>query len=225
MEILIGGCLAFLATHLGVSGTPLRSVIKTRIGGKAYLVAYSLASFTSLGVMIFGYGQAIEVDVAWHTSTALVMFSKALVLVAFIMVSIGVMTPNPTALGFETVLGEEIKGMLKITRHPLQWGILMFAIAHLISNSDAPSLILFGTLAVVSFVGMLSIDARRRSETELRWQFFMGQTSTIPFAAVLRGRQKLEFTDFQWIGAAVGIVLYSLIYFCHDWVSGGSSLI
>ena len=115
--------------------------------------------------------------------------------------------------------------MLKITRHPVQWGILLFAIAHLIVNGDVASLWLFGTLATLSFVGMFSMDARRRRETDPRWQSFMAQTSMMPFAAVAAGRQKLLASDINWMGLGVGVALYALIYFFHDSVSGGVSLI
>jgi len=225
MDILIVSCLAFLLTHLGVSGTPLRSALQDRLGADAYLGVYSLVSLATLGLMIYGYGQISEVHLVWLASPALVKLSKALVFVALPLMVVGLMTPNPTAVKAETALENEVSGILKITRHPVQWGILLFVTAHLVANGDQASLLLFGTLAVVSLLGMFSMDARRRDETDPRWQSFMAQTSMFPFAAVLAGKQKLSAADVHWTGLVIGVLLYALIYYFHAWLSGGVSLI
>ena len=225
MDFLIAGCLGFIVSHLGMSGSPLRSVLQERLGADGYLGAYSVVSFAALGLMIYGYGQISQADMIWYATPSLIKVTKVVILVALVLIVMGLMTANPTAVKAEAALEKEITGMLKITRHPVQWGLLLFAIAHLIVNGDVASLWLFGTLATLSFVGMFSMDARRRKEIDPRWQSFMAQTSMLPFAAVVAGRQKLSAADIAWMGLAAGLALYALIYFFHDWVSGGVSLI
>ena len=69
------------------------------------------------------------------------------------------------------------------------------------------------------------MDARRRKELDPRWQSFMEHTSMLPFEAVADGRQKLRSSEFDWRVLAVGMSVYALVYFFHDWVSGGISLL
>ena len=146
MELMIGGCIGFLLVHLGVSGTPLRGLLIGLMGDKAYLGVYSVLSLATFGVMITGYGQVEHIDFVWMPDPMFYKITKVLVLIAFLFVVMGAFTKNPTAVMNEQALEAEIAGMLKITRHPIQWGILTFSVAHIISNGDVASLIFFGTL-------------------------------------------------------------------------------
>jgi len=49
--------------------------------------------------------------------------------------------------------------MLRITRHPFLWGAAIWALGHLLVNGDAVSIILFGSILVLSLFGTASIDA------------------------------------------------------------------
>ena len=224
MTLLIAGCAAFLITHLGISGTPLRGVLMKALGDGPYLGIYSLLSFATLGLMIYGYGQVPHVDYIWLPSTLLYGITKGLLLLALVTLVMGTLVRNPTAVASESALDNGVTGMLKITRHPIQWGILLFAIGHLIANGDVASILFFGTFALLSFFGMLSMDARRRSETDPRWERFMNETSMLPFGAILSGRVKFTADDINWMGLVGGLGLYAAVYWLHDLVSGGASL-
>ena len=84
MELLIVGCLAFLATHLGISGTPLRAVLQNALGESPYLGVYSLLSFGSLGLMIYGYGQVPHADFLWYPSETAYKVTKVVMRALFI---------------------------------------------------------------------------------------------------------------------------------------------
>lgn len=224
MELLIAGCLSFLAIHLGISGTPLRAVLHNALGESPYLGVYSLLSFGSLGLMIYGYGQLPHTDYLWLPSVAAYKVSKVLMLLSLVTIVMGTLVKNPTAVMSEQALDNEVSGMLKITRHPLQWGILLFACAHLLANGDTASIFFFGTFSLLSFFGMLSMDQRRRRETDPKWRAFMEKTSMVPFAALVSGRLQFTLGDINWMGLIAGCALYASIYWLHDLVSGGISL-
>ena len=224
MEILIVGCLSFLAVHLGTSGTPLRGVLQNSLGESPYLGVYSLLSFGSLGLMIYGYGQVPHGDFLWYPSVTAYKVAKVLMLLSLMMIVMGILVKNPTAVMSEQALDNEISGLLKITRHPVQWGILLFACAHLLANGDIASSLFFGTFVLLSFFGMLSMDQRRRRETDPKWQVFMEKTSMVPFAALVSGRLRFTLGDVSWRGVVAGSALYVAIYWLHDRVSGGVSL-
>lgn len=224
MAILITGCILFLVTHLGISGTPLRGALQDMMGAQRYLAVYSLLAFGSLGLMIYGYGQVPHVDFIWYPSEAAYLVTKVLLLLALVTLVTGTLTKNPTQVMSEQALDEEISGMLKITRHPVQWGILLFAVGHVIANGDVASLLFFGTFVLVAVFGMLSMDQRRRAETDARWKNFMEKTSMVPFAALASGRLNFTPADINWMGLVAGFGLYVAVYWLHDLVSGGASL-
>ena len=225
MELLIVACLAFLATHLGISGTPLRAMLRNSLGESAYLGVYSLLSFGSLGVMIYGYAQVPHTDFNWYPSITAYKVAKVLMLLSLVTIVMGALVKNPTAVRSEQALDNEVSGLLKITRHPVQWGILLFACGHLLANGDTASILFFGTVVLLSFFGMLSMDQRRRRETDPKWQAFMEKTSMMPFVALVSGRLRFTPDDVNWVGLIASFALYGAFYWLHDLVSGGISLL
>ena len=224
MAILLVSSFAFIVLHIGVSGTPLREVLRNLLGSNGFLGLYSLAALASLGAMIYGYATIEHSDFVWMPSVVAYKLTKVILFAAIVLIVLGNMTRNPTAVNMEKAVNEELKGAVKITRHPLQWGILLFATGHLIANGDVASIIFFGTLVIVSGLGMISMDARKRKIGGEEWEEFFKTTSTIPFAATLAGRNRIAAADINWLAIGIGIALYVSIYWLHDMVSGGASL-
>ena len=194
------------------------------LGATPYLGVYSLLSLAGLGLMIYGYGQVPHTDFLWYPTVSAYKVTKVLLLLSLVTVVMGSLVKNPTAVMSEQALENDISGMLKITRHPVQWAILLFATGHLIANGDVASILFFGTLMLLSFFGMLSMDARRRKEADPRWKSFMEKTSMVPFAAMVAGRLRFTLADINWMGLVAGLSLYVAVYWLHDMVSGGVSL-
>jgi uncharacterized membrane protein len=222
---MIAGCVGFIFIHLAVSGTPIRQLLIRMMGEGAYLGTYSLLSLITLGLMITGYGQLDHSDFVWLPDPMAYKVTKVLVLIALLFLVMGAFTRNPTAVKSEQALEEEISGMLKITRHPIQWGILLFCVAHVISNGDTNSLIFFGTLISVSFLGMLAMDNRHGAEESPQWRTFMENTSMFPFMAMIGGKTRFTIADISWPGLAIAVLIYIAAYFFHGYLSGGISLI
>lgn len=225
MELLITGCLAFALLHLGISSTPLRGVMRNALGENGYLGVYSVLAFIGLGLMIYGYSRAPHADFIWYPSATAYKVTKVILVFSLVSLALGLIARNPTAVKMEGALDDGAQGVVKITRHPVQWGILLFAVGHIIANGDIASLMFFGTFAVVSFFGMFSMDARRRKDEDPRWQAFMDNTSMVPFAAIAQGKVKFTAADVNWGALLAGIALYAAVYWLHDFVSGGVSLI
>ena len=103
-------------------------------------------------------------------------------------------------------------------------GILLFAGAHLLANGNGASIFFFVSLALLFFFRMLSMDQRRRRETDPKWQVSMDKTSMVPFVPLLRGRLRFTLVDINRVSLIAGYALYAAIYGLHGLVSGGTSL-
>jgi len=213
--------IAFIATHLGVSSTPLRAALVGRIGERAYLGVYSLLAAVTLVWLIVEYGHTSHAQFVWVPSPALHRVPFVVMPFAFMFMVGGFMTRNPTAVGQESTVGQvgEGAGLLRITRHPFQWAVVMWAAAHVLANGDVASLIFFGSLGVLSLWGTYLIDAKKARTMGEAWTAFAHATSNVPFVAIAQGRNR--FVARELIAPlAAGIVLYAIVLWGHAYVSG-----
>ncbi|MGH8317078.1 MAG: NnrU family protein [Steroidobacteraceae bacterium] len=217
MPDLIVACAYFLLIHYGVSGTRLREALTARLGEGPYRGLFSLASLVGLAWMIYAYRGAPLIP-TWGFLLGFRPAAYVLVFIAFLFAVIGVLTPSPTRVGMESRLDPQAAlGMVRITRHPFLWGVGLWAATHLVVNGDVASLILFGTLLVLAVGGPAAIDAKRRRKFPEQWPKFAQATSSVPFAAIARGANRLG-PALAEIGAwriLAALVLYAVAFYLH----------
>ncbi|QUD88384.1 NnrU family protein [Phenylobacterium montanum] len=228
MTILIIAMSAFLALHLLVSGTPLRDTLTRTIGEGPYMGLFSLASIAGLTWLIFAFGAARaspDNHVFWTVTPATRHPAIALVGIAFLLAVPGLLTNTPTRVRGDNLVDSPnaATGMTRISRHPFLWGVAIWATAHLIANGRSADFILFGGLLVLSVAGTYSIDAKRLRALGDRYAAFKAQTSNIPFAAILQGRQSLKLGEIWW-RLLVAIVIWALVFWGHPKMFGVSPL-
>ena len=221
---LIAASAYFLLIHFGVSGTRLRDALVARLGEGPYRGAFALASVIGLVWMIHGYRHAPTVDL-WGRLLGLRPLAFALVFVAFLFLGIGLATPSPTRVGMESKLAEGTniaRGIVRVTRHPFLWGVALWALVHLIVNGDLASFILFGSLLLLALGGTVAIDAKRRRKFADGWTQFAQTTSSVPFAAILSGRNSivLALREIGVVRPLVAVLAYALIFYFHGRVFG-----
>ncbi len=218
----------FVAMHVLVAGTSLRGRLVARLGEAPYVGLFSLASVASLvwlGLAFAGArGHAGDTEL-WGINPALRHTSLGLVFVGFLLIVPGLLTPNPTSVAQQGVLDsdEPARGIVRVTRHPFLCGVAIWALAHMISNGDLASLVLFGSLFVLSVVGPASIDHKRALAFGARWEAFRDKTSAVPFAAILQRRQRFVLSEVAWkLGVAVAV--YAVVILAHPYLFGVSPL-
>ena len=147
LAALVAGLLIFLGTHVFVSFRAQRAKLVARLG-HGYRVLFGLVSLIGLVLIIWGFAQYRAtgwIDI-WnpprfmrHITIGLMLLSVILVIAAY--------------------LPSHIR---QWTKHPMLAGIKTWALAHLLSNGDLGSILLFGTFlgwAVYAFV-----SAKRRTD-------------------------------------------------------------
>jgi uncharacterized membrane protein len=222
---LAAAAAAFVLVHLLVSGTRLRDGLVARMGEGAYMGAFSLASLVLIWALAASYGDARGQTVVWWGVEGWSRHIAWLIqLLAFLLIVPGLLTPNPTSVKQEGALDrpDPAKGILRVTRHPFLWGVAIWGAGHLLVNGDLASLILFGSLAVLSVLGTSSIDAKRLRALGPKYQAFMDQTSNVPFAAILSGRQKLRLGEISW-RLLLALAVYALVFWAHPYIAGVSA--
>lgn len=229
MGLLLAAAAFFLFIHLGISGTLLRDRVVAAIGEGPYTGLFSVLSLGGIVWLSWAYGRVEPADVMplWGPIDALRGPALVLVFFGFLFVVGGLMTPTPTAMGKEKLLDDPdaaVKGLVKITRHPFLWGVLLWAVGHLIVNGDLASVVLFGTFAVLALLGTRAIDAKRARAFGDQWASFAGKTSNVPFAALASGRSTLAVGELPWVGFIVGIVLFGAFLYFHAAIFSVSAL-
>ena len=77
---------------------------------------------------------------------------------SLVLVVGGFFAKNPTNVGMAGLLEggadpDFARGLTRITRHPFQWGVVVWAFAHLLANGDRVSVVFFSTFALLGLTG------------------------------------------------------------------------
>ena len=148
LGILILGLAVFLATHVFVSFREARASVIERVGKPVYRGLFAIVSLAGLALIIWGYAQyrAHDLIQLWtppafmrHITIGLVLFAVIFVVAAF--------------------FPSHIRTRLK---HPMLAGVKTWALAHLLSNGDLGSVLLFGTF--LAWGVYARIAAKRRGD-------------------------------------------------------------
>ena len=140
--------MVFLGTHVFVSLRDARADVIARVGLNGYRALFALVSLVGLALIVWGYAQYRAHDwiQVWsppafmrHITVGLMLFAVIFVTAAFI--------PS------------HIKARLK---HPMLAGVKTWALAHLLSNGDLGSILLFGTF--LAWGVYARIAAKRRGD-------------------------------------------------------------
>lgn len=221
---LVAAAAFFLAIHLLISGTKLRGQVVAVIGETPYLGLFSLASIGGIGWLWVAYRatDGIPNRLYWVAPDWLAHLAPAVMIVAFLFALIGLTTPNPTAVKAEGVLDkpDAVRGMLRITRHPFLWSVMIWAALHIALNGDKASIIFFGTFLVLAALGTLSIDEKRKKALGVKWESFARATSNLPFAAIVVGRNRLAIGELGWWRILLGLVAFAAVFYAHLWLFG-----
>jgi len=222
--ILILACSLFVGSHLLISHPPVRDPLRRRIGKYGFRGGYSLISIASLTWMIMTYGDAPR-TVLWNVPVFIRHGSLTVMVIAIFLIICGVTTANPGMIDMEEKgLKNGAIGILKITRHPVSWGIALWGVSHGLANGHLEGIIFFGSFAALSLIGASHIDYRKSRRLGDRWRDFMDVTSHAPFGAILRGRVRVEKGEIRWWQTLLTIVIFTGLLLAHETFFGQNVL-
>jgi len=144
--ILVIGLALFVGAHVFITRRGLRGDVIGRIGEGPYKGLISLASFLGIGLIAYGFadyraeGYITVWDPPWWTR----------------YVTIALMWPAIICVTAAYSPGD-IKRVLK---HPMLVGVKLWAAAHLISNGDLGSIVLFGSILAWAVYDRITLKHR-----------------------------------------------------------------
>jgi uncharacterized membrane protein len=219
MAMLALATVVFLLTHY-ISSTPLRSGLVVVLGENGYLGFYTLISFATLGWTIWAYIRA-PYERLW-VGDEFKVWAVVLMPVSLVLIACGALIRNPSAVRQERAVRymDEPRGILRVTRHPILWGIALWAAVHLVARGDMASVILFGAMLLLAVSGTVLQDRRKERTIGVDWQRFVSVTSNVPFAAIIGGRNQFRFDEIGWRKVFAGLALYFVLVFLHPYLFG-----
>ncbi len=177
--ILYIGIFLFCLIHLfpaAFSGS--RQGIVEKIGEKPFKGIFSLLTILSIVVIVTGW-RASEADVIYEPPEWGRMVTPPLMLLTFFLfISLG--------------------NIKRLIRHPQLSSVILWAVAHLLSNGDSRSVALFSSLAIWAAVDMYFLNRR-----DGKWQ----KPDVVPFSADVKA-------------VLIALVIYIGVSFAHVYISG-----
>lgn len=207
--------LAFLATHAIPARPGLRDSGIARFGNVGYHLLYSLLSIAVVVWLAYAYAHADYVAV-WGQQLWMRWVPPLAMIPACLLLVAGLSTPNPFSIGIGgRGFDANHPGILRLTRHPLLWAMVLWAGAHIVPNGDVASLILFVPLLLLALAGPFLMERKRR------------RTIGRDFDALARNTShpnRALFTEIGWLRGAGALALYVVLILLHPWVIGVSPL-
>ncbi len=224
LTLIITFSLAFAFSHIVLCAEPLRSELVEKMGTLKFRVVYSfiaVGTFAPAAVIAFTnrhLGPVLFVLPRWaELSLALILMFGAVQLIV-----LSLATPSPISL---IPAKPEARGILRITRHPMNIGWASFGLAHVAANGALSDVVFFGAcFVIVGLLGAYHMDVRKRRQAGEKLDIFFKETSVIPFAAILFRRQRLVLSELAWPMVVLGIIIWAALVFYHGRLFGAPLL-
>jgi uncharacterized membrane protein len=146
VSILVLGLVVFIGTHLFTACRGQRAALIARIGEWPYKGLYSILSLIGLILIGYGFGKYRATDwiQVWRPPFWTYYVTQFLMWPASIL-----------------VVAAYIRGDIwRRFKHPMLVGIKTWAVAHLISNGDLGSIILFGSFLAWAVIDRITLKHR-----------------------------------------------------------------
>lgn len=220
LALLIAFSVLFVVAHMVMSHGGVRERLVRALHGEwPFRGVYSLVAILTLGasVAVFWHHHHLG-PVLWSLSPVVArVIAFPLMLFAMPVFALSLAQPSPAAM----VPGKvEARGVLRITRHPMNMALATFGLAHIVATGVLGDAVFFGQFLVLGVLGSYHQDARKRRMGGDSYREFARQTSVMPFLAILRGRNHLELGELAFPMLALGIIAYVLLVLFHGRLFG-----
>jgi uncharacterized membrane protein len=209
----------FVVTHLGLSHGAIREGLVARLGQWPFRGVYSLISFLTLApVSVLWWQNRHLGPLLWQLAPWLERgIALVLMLVAVELLVLMLATPSPASMLPGNL---DPRGILRVTRHPMNIGLALFGLAHMTANGAVGDIAFFGAFVVLGLVGPFHMDARLKKSRGSGFVEFCRRTSVIPFVAIARGRTSLRADEISFPLFVLGVGIFVALVVLHGRLFG-----
>ncbi|MDX1776422.1 MAG: NnrU family protein [Desulfobulbales bacterium] len=223
-ELILFWWFMFGATHMVGSSIPVRTFFIRRFGNLVFKAVYSVVALATFIPLCYAYFTHRHAGNLLYNSGYLTnLLAQFIMLAAFIVLLQGLVTANPMTTMAE-LTGRVVRsgrGIQRVTRHPQNFAFALFGLAHLLANPYVGDWIFFGGFILYGIASAIHQDRRLRATGPAQAKQFIADTSAIPFAAIISGRQRLAPGEYHPPALAAAIVLFILMRLLHPLLFGG----
>lgn len=211
---LIGAAVTFVGLHLALSH-PLRGAVKGLVGSGGFRAVYSLLALASFAWMVIAF-RAMDANavplwdgtkpVAWVLASAITLIAAVLLVGSF---RGNPALPNPQA---RAMAKERPQGVMRVTRHPMMWGIALWALAHVLVSPVPRVIVLCAAIAFLALVGARLQDAKKDDQLGTAWGRWMDRTTFLPRLTRLHKAGPVALGG--------GVIFWVAATWMHVWLAG-----
>lgn len=206
---------ALVASHAVPSAPGIRPALIRGLGRRGFFALYGVLSVAAFAAFVGAY-MAVDMGAWLYTPPEYGHAVAVLVMPLAVFLIVGRMTtpygapeaPNPPA------------GIYRICRFPGSFGLLIWASLHLLNMGDARRTVLFVTMVVIAAIALAKNEWVRRRLARAGGAAYLDETSLIPFAAQIAGRQRLVWAEIGWGRIALALATYVGLLLGHPYVIG-----
>lgn len=207
---LLAGATAFVGLHILMSH-PWRAALLARLGEKGFMGLYTLASFATLGWTILAFRAVGPGGVPlWDGTGEATWIIASLLTLLGLTLLLGSLHANPALpqVPGEKIAAARATGVFAVTRHPMMWGIALWALAHMLVAPTPRVIVLMLAMAVLALGGSAMQDRKKAQWLGAAWESWSAQTSYWPRLAGLAQISPLLWGIgiVVWLGATFGHV-------------------
>jgi uncharacterized membrane protein len=177
LAILVAGLTLFIGAHSVVTLRGPRGALMNRLGNGPYMLLFSVVSV--IGVLLIAWGFSLYRQTGWVELWSPPAFMRH--------ITIALMLPA-VILVIAAYLPGHIKAKAK---HPMLAGVKLWALAHLLSNGDLGSIILFGSFLAWAVYDRIAVKKREQA----------GEVNNI------------QIVDGSWTNDAIAVGLGVFVFF------------
>lgn len=207
---------AFVGSHFLLSH-PLRAALVRRFGETGFLGLYSLVAAITLGWMVWTAWTMPPLTPYWMAPLWFFDWAAPILMLLASILLVGANIGNPAMPNPKGAVPivRPATGVFAITRHPMNWAFIIWALTHIAVSGSPANLVIAGGILILTFFGSLLQDRKKQALLGDAWRGWEARTSFIPFAAIVDGRIPAKAA---WPGAIPvlgGLVLWVAASYLH----------
>ncbi len=214
----------FAGTHMIGSTEPVRRFLIRNIGMLGFKGLYSLVALATFAPLCYVYfshkhaGPLLFTALYGHRLAA-----QALMLLALVVLAQSLVTPSPLTTLSELTgsFNDRARGIQRVTRHPQNFGFAIFGFAHVLANPYAGDCLFFGGFVVYGVLSAMHQDKRTLATGREEIKQFQSDTSFVPLAAILTGKQRPALAEYSFPALAASLIIFIILRLLHGRVFGG----